>query len=120
MLAAVSFPAGAAPAVPAKLFDCVHTRIAKIETRLYDGKTNTPVPGSGSAVSFTNGLYQVSYDQIPAIDKASAGDPIFICLVELPKDCPPGDNRGKVYTATDLLTEQSWTLADSEHMCGGA
>ena len=31
-----------------------------------------------------------------------------------------GDNRGKIYTTTNLRTLDSWTLTDSEHSCGGA
>jgi hypothetical protein len=40
--------------------------------------------------------------------------------VELPTDCPPGDDRGKVYKTTNKRTGESWTQADAEHMCGGA
>lgn len=52
--------------VPRRIGDCVSTTIKSVETRLVEGPTNKPIPGSGSAVSFANGLYQVSYDTIPA------------------------------------------------------
>jgi hypothetical protein len=93
---------------------CAATTIAEISTRL----ENTP--GSGSAVSFANGIDQVSYDTITAIEASRVGDPVTLCLVSLPKNCPPGDNRGIRYKATNLRTKGSWTLGDSEHMCGGA
>lgn len=40
--------------------------------------------------------------------------------MSLPQHCPPGDNRGKIYTTTNMRTVKSWTLPDSEHRCGGA
>jgi hypothetical protein len=41
-------------------------------------------------------------------------------LVSIPRHCPKGDNRGRVYRTTNLRTHKSWKLPDSEHMCGGA
>lgn len=99
---------------------CVRTTIAEVSQRLEDGATHRVIPDSGSAVSFANGLYQVSYDQVPAVNRSRLGDPVLICLRALPRGCPPGDDRGKLYRATNLRTRQSWTLPDSEHMCGGA
>ena len=43
-----------------------------------------------------------------------------MCLTSIPKHCPPGDDRGRKYTATNLRTRGSWSMADSQHMCGGA
>ena len=99
---------------------CVRTVIARVSQRLEDGVTHRVIPDSGSAVEFANGLYQVSYDQVPAVNRSRRGDPVFICLMSLPTHCPPGDDRGKLYTTTNLRTEDSWTLPDSEHGCGGA
>lgn len=67
-----------------------------------------------------NGVYGESYDQVAAVNESKVGDPVFTCLVKLPRNCPVGDNRGKLYTTTNLRTEQSWTLFDAEHKCGGA
>jgi hypothetical protein len=78
------------------------------------------IADSGSAVEFANGLYQVSYDQVRAVNRSRRGDPVSICLRALPENCPRGDDRGKIYRATNLRTRQSWTLPDSEHSCGGA
>ena len=100
--------------VPKKIGQCATTRIKTLESRL-EG-----MPDSGSAVSYTNGLYQVSYEIVPGIATSRVGDGAKVCLVELPEDCPKGDDRGKVYKATNLRTHKSWTLSDSEHSCGGA
>ena len=109
----------AAP-LPAAVGQCSDTRIAKIGERLEDGATGEPMAGSGSAVTFANRGYQVSYDEEPAIQHSRRGDPVHICLVKLPQNCPRGDHRGRIYTTTNLRTGESWTLPDSEHSCGGA
>jgi hypothetical protein len=71
-------------------------------------------------VSFENGGYQVSYDTVPAIEYSKVGDPVRMCLVSIPKNCPKGADRGRVYRTTNLRMHKSWKLMDSEHMCGGA
>ena len=110
---AVCLPAWAGD-LPKRVGDCADTAIKSIGTRL-EG-----VPDSGSAVGFENGGYQVGYDRVPAIEQSRNGDPVHICLVSLPRNCPKGDDRGRTYRTTDLRTHQSWSLADSTHMCGGA
>jgi hypothetical protein len=110
----------AAGALPTRVGACVVTTIASVETRLVDGATNQPVPGSGSAVRFANGGYQVSYDTVPAIDESRKGDRVRMCFISAPANCPKGDNRGKVYNSTNMRTHKSWRLPDSEHSCGGA
>ena len=102
-----------------KLGQCVQTKISWLGSRL-ENQQEQPIPGSGSAVQFDNGLYQVSYQEEAPISQSRIGDPVSICLVKLPTHCPPRDNRGKVYKTTNLRLKQSWTLADSEHACGGA
>lgn len=110
----------AADSLPTQVGQCVNTTIKDVTARLVDGTTNKPIPGSGSAVDFVNGGYQVSYDTIAAISQSRAGDPVTMCLVSLPKGCPAGDDRGKTYKTTNLRTHGTWTLPDSEHSCGGA
>jgi hypothetical protein len=111
----------ASPRPPAmRVGTCVRTTIAQVSQRLEDSLTHQVIPGSGSAVTFANGLYQVSYDQVPAVNRSRRGDPVSICLRSLPEHCPPGDVRGKFYETTNLRTRESWTLPDSEHGCGGA
>jgi hypothetical protein len=100
--------------LPMRVGECVETRVKTVENRLENA------PGSGSAISFVNGSYQVSYDQVPAVDRSRPGDPVRMCLVSIPTDCPPGDTRGRQYHTTNKRTGQSWTLPDAEHMCGGA
>lgn len=78
------------------------------------------VPDSGSSVMYENGLAQVDYSVVPAINNSQAGDDIQLCLVSIPEGCPPGDERGRIYTATNLRTTEIWTAPDSQHMCGGA
>jgi hypothetical protein len=97
-----------------RLHQCVKTRISEIGSRL----ENTP--DSGSAVAYENGVYGVSYDRIPAVRASRVGDPVIVCLVSIPKDCPKGDDRGKRYSAHNLRTGGKWILPDASHMCGGA
>ena len=121
LVSAVIGPAEAiAQGVPIREFTCVKTRIAHLEHRLQSSANGPFVPDSGSAVRFANGLYQVSYTELEAVQQSRDGDPVFICLVRMPRACPAGDNRGRVYTATNLRTLGSWTMSDSEHDCGGA
>lgn len=118
-LAALVAPAFA-DGLPTRVGQCVRTIVKTVETWLVDGSTSQPVAGSGSAISFANGGYQVSYDQLPSVNSSRAGDPVEMCLVSVPRDCPPGDDRGREYRTTDLRTHKSWRLPDSEHSCGGA
>lgn len=100
--------------LPKRVGDCADTAIKSIGTRL-EGAAD-----SGSAVSFENGGYQVGYDRVPAIEQSRNGDPVRMCLASFPRNCPKGDDRGRTYRTTNLRTHQSWSLADSTHMCGGA
>ena len=109
------------PAAPTlRVGTCVRTTIAEVTQRLHDGATGRVIPDTGSAVTFANGLGQVSYDQVAPLNQSRRGDPVFVCLVALPENCPPGDDRGKLYTTTNLRSYESWTLPDSAHGCGGA
>src|ERR1700680_138629 len=103
-VASVLFSTGIAAAdpLPTQIGQCTNTTIKNVTTRLQDGATNKPIPGSGSAVDFANGGYQVSYDTIDAITQSHAGDPVTMCLVSIPKGCPPGDKRGLTYKTTNL------------------
>jgi len=107
--------AGRPPAsIPRRPGDCTLTSVKRVDHRL-EGD-----PQSGSAIEEADGLIQVSYEDIPPIDASRRGDPVLVCLVSLPQDCPPGDDRGKVYSATNLRTGESWEAPDSQHSCGGA
>jgi hypothetical protein len=109
----VLVPQVKADPLPTDIGACSETTIADIGYRLGD-------PDSGSAISYANGGVQVSYDTIPEIHRSRVGDAVRLCLVSVPEDCPPDDDRGKVYSATNLRTGESWEAPDSQHSCGGA
>lgn len=113
LICTATLPATAA-GVPTELGQCVKTTIAEVGSRL-EG-----VPDSGDAVVYANDIYGVSYSDVPGLDDARVGDPVKLCLVELPQDCPPGDDRGKIYSAHNGRTGLDWELPDAGHMCGGA
>ncbi len=96
---------------------CQVTRIEEIGPRLQRVQGERP---DGTSIEFANGVWQVSYDPVPAIWMSRVGDPARICLISIPSGCPPGDERGRVYHATNLRTRTSWRLPDSSHSCGGA
>lgn len=109
--------AQAAPeALPAEVGQCAETTITAIGGRL-SGDTSFE---SGTGIAYANGGTQVSYDKEPGVIESQVGDKVRLCLVSLPQDCPPGDDRGKIYETTNLRTGATWQMPDSEHMCGGA
>ncbi len=116
-LIAVAAVAAPLPSVPGT---CAETSISFLGQRLTNNLNGPPIAGSGSAVSFANGGYQVSYDDIAAINRARLNALIIICLVRQPSHCPPGDTRGRLYATVDLRSLLFWVLPDSEHSCGGA
>jgi uncharacterized protein len=101
-------------AIPTRVGACSLTSVSNVGNRLQGAA------GSGSAVSEANGANQVTYDHIPAIDASRRGDAALVCLISLPRNCPPGDDRGKVYGVANLRTLGAWAQPDSEHSCGGA
>jgi hypothetical protein len=105
--------AQAAP-LPSRAGACSETTIARIGHRL-EG-----MPDSGSAIRYANGGVQVSYDTIAAIHRSRPRDRVRLCLIFIPKDCPKGDDRGRIYRATNLRTGESWEAPDAQHSCGGA
>ena len=114
---AAATPALAAP--PARVGSCAYSTIARVGQRLV-GENGRQIPDSGSAVELRNGVYGVSYGQVEAVARSRVGDRVFTCLISIPRRCPPGDARGRMYTTTNLRTEESWTLPDAQHRCGGA
>lgn len=86
-LALLGLQAAGAASLPTDVGTCSETAIEEIGTRL-------GTPDSGSVVSFVNGV-QISYDPVPGIINSQVGDPVNVCLVFVPADCPPGDDRGK-------------------------
>lgn len=113
---------GLADGLPKQVGQCTTTKIAAIASRF--GEPLRPPAGpldtAGTAIKYANEGYQVSYDYVPAIAQSRVGDDVRLCLVSVPKDCPPGDERGKEYSASNLRTGGKWVLPDAQHMCGGA
>ena len=111
--AVIAAPAVAlADGLPEKVAECVETRISELGSRLKG------MPDSGSAVSYENGGYGVTQEIVVPLRRARVGDRVKLCLVSIPQDCPPGDDRGRQYRALDLRTHGRWILPDAEHMCG--
>ena len=77
-------------------------------------------PDSGTSVEEANGAVQVWYEDVPAAARSRVGDPALVCLVSVPRHCPPGDDRGRIYAVANLRTFGAWSGPDAEHMCGGA
>lgn len=113
----------ASSSLPQKVGQCVETTIRKISDRF--GQTLSPFPSKdgfdpGTSIVYENGGHQVSYAKETSVLRSKVGDRVRMCLVEIPKDCPPGDDRGRVYNTKNLRTGEAWTLSDSQHLCGGA
>ncbi len=105
----------------AKIGQCAVAKIDQIGPRLADGSDlNSRPDDTGTSVSFTNGVHQVSYDLEKPVARSRIGDPAKVCLVSIPRNCPPGDDRGRQYAVTNLRTGEHWQMYDSQHMCGGA
>lgn len=100
--------------VPLTIGQCSKTTVSNIGKRL-EGS-----PGSGTSIDFANGIFLVAYDTVPEAEASKPGDTVTICPASTKKDCPPGDDRGKFYTAINLRTEGSFTMSNSSHGCGGA
>ena len=94
--------------------DCEETRIDEVGYRLDDA------PGSGSSVLFADGISLTGYDTVPAIAQSRVGDRVRVCLSSIPTQCPPGDDRGRIYGVVNRRTGGQWERADSQHSCGGA
>jgi hypothetical protein len=107
--------------LPSKVGECADTTITSITDRF--GADLTPSKkGSekGSFVRFSNSGFQVSMVKEGAIVRSQVFDKVSMCLVEIPKDCQPGDIRGRVYKTTNLRTKESWSLPNDVKSCGGA
>lgn len=105
--------------LPVKVGQCTTAIVEKVGYRLED-IDGTPVVTSGSSILYTNGGYQVDYDEVPGIVNSRPNDEVILCLASIPKNCPPGDDRGRIYKAKNKRTGDIWEEADSQHSCGGA
>ena len=112
-------PASADAPLPDAIGACAPTHIAKLTTRFGEPLRGAD-PSSGVGMEFSNGGGQVSYDVPDALYDARPRDQIMVCLMSIPRDCPAGDERGRIYYSVDLRTQGTWVMPDSQHMCGGA
>ncbi len=78
--------------------------------------------GKEVIISLANGLglYAGEGDGFIASANFAAGHRVQACLLALPTDCPPGDQRGKRYRLVDLQTGAKVEGLDAWHRCGGA
>ncbi len=110
--------------VPQRVGTCSRTKIKDIGTRFHDRQMVVPpksyTENEGTTVQYDNGGFQVSYEFNPDVAASRIGDQVVFCLVSIPKNCPPGDDRGKIYSATNLRNLRSWIMSATQHSCGGA
>lgn len=107
-------------ALPVSVGQCGLTHIDELTTRFQESLKDAD-PAEGSGATFTNGGRVVSYERQPALVASEVGNAVAICLISIPRDCPDGDERGRVYYGINLSRDHSpWTLPDSQHACGGA
>ena len=108
--------------LPQQVGQCTVTRIASISTRFGEElrRPTDELDSSGTAITYSNKGYQVSYSFVDPIATSRIGDEVLLCLMSVPENCPAGDDRGKVYSATNLRSKGVWVLPDAQHMCGGA
>ncbi len=100
---------------------CTDTFIEQISTWSRSSeRSRASFVGSGASVNLTNGIYLVSYDEIAPLKKFKVGEKVKLCLLSIPRDCPPGDSRGRTYRLLSYRTRQSVKLPNSQHSCGGA
>lgn len=98
--------------LPLTIGRCVTTTVTDISPRIdsFD---------SGTEMTFANDGQSVSYDREEALIHSRLKDKVVMCLISIPHNCPPGDDRGRSYLITNLRTKATWNLGDSQHMCGG-
>jgi uncharacterized protein len=109
-----------------KVGECTLSTISELGPRLCTPDDNDKCPenmpfdDSGNSINAANGMYGISYDRIPALEKSKLGDTVLLCLKSIPKNCPKDDDRGYFWTWKNLRTGGKWELPDAQHMCGGA
>lgn len=99
--------------------ECFTTSVMRVTTRL--AYTNgAPFRGSGSALIYSDGVYQVRYAQVPGMDESHPGDSVTLCVHSHDPTCRSSSWRGNDYDAYDHRTGDIWRASDSEHSCAGA
>ena len=110
--------------VPERVGTCSRTKIKDIGTRVRDRQMVIPPKDfredEGTTIQYDNGGFQISYEFNADVAASRIGDQVIFCLVSIPQNCPPGDDRGKIYSATNLRNQRSWIMTATQHSCGGA
>ncbi|MGJ5179412.1 hypothetical protein ACQR16_15835 [Bradyrhizobium oligotrophicum] len=116
----------------ARIGACAETTITKIADRFDEPLSPTPfkrgekrnngdlIMDPGMHVLYQNGAEQIDAEWNAGVAHSKLGDPVRLCTVWKPKKCPPGDDRGRIYKATNLRTKETWQMSESWHSCGGA
>lgn len=114
--------------LPTPIAECIETEIVDKIYRLWDPK-DPKLPkredaiGKEIVLKLPNKMFLYTEhfgDTFLASANFAAGNPVQLCLVALPTDCPPGDDRGKRYSLLDRRTGFSGIYVDAWHLCGGA
>jgi hypothetical protein len=114
--------------LPTQIGDCVETEIVDKFFRLWapdDPDMPQEEYGIGKEVvlKLPNNFFlytDLIGDRALASPDYAAGNPVQLCLLSIPTDCPPGDDRGKEYSLLDRKTGYQAVHIDSWHLCGGA
>lgn len=117
-----------APQLPTPIAECIETEIAGKFFRLWDlNDPEMPVEedaiGKEIVLKLPDGMFLYTEhigDRFLASDNFAVGNPVQLCLVSLPTDCTPGDDRGKEYSLLDRRTGFGGVYVDAWHVCGGA
>jgi hypothetical protein len=108
--------------LPGKVGECADTTITAITDLRGQDLSPRAKKGTdpGTIIRFSNSGVQASLRRENSIFHSQIFDKVNMCLVEIPKNCPAGDVRGRVYRTTNLRTKESWSLASDVRGCGGA
>jgi hypothetical protein len=71
-------------------------------------------------VEYADGHVMLDWEFNFRVSQWRRGDRVRLCVVSLPRNCPPGDFRGVEYRARNARTGEVWRSGDSAHVCGGA
>lgn len=121
-------PASEISSIPTRIGDCFETQVVDKFFRLWapdDPEMPQEEYGIGKEIvlklpnEFLLYTDQIGDRQLASPDYAP-GNPVQLCLVSIPTDCPPGDDRGKEYSLLDRKTGYQAVHIDSWHLCGGA
>ena len=95
---------------PEHVGQCFDTRVWKKGFRVND-------PSFGDAVYFRDNHQIISEEVVPAIRHSRPGDPVHLCVTDLPQNCPADDHAGIGYKVKNLRTGETYEGGDFSHTC---